>query len=347
MRPICCVMELSDPYRRKPNPMQFKRRPNLTHHLNRRSLLASIGATGLASMTASNALAAPRRPFFQRIGKPIGLQLYLLGDAPARDLEGTFARVAEIGYRDIEMPGLFGRKPADVKAAADRVGLTISSLHIPGDNRFNPGEPTLSGDVARVADEAAGVGVKFAVLPIVLFPDGFIPKSIETFGQEMLARLTADQWKRTADLLNRNGAALKNSGISLCYHNHNLEFAPVGNETGWEIIARETDPDLVHFELDVGWLAAAGHDPVAFLRRYRGRVKLLHVKDLLPTTKTNFTIGVDSTEIGNGKLDWARLLTTAHGCGVEHYYVEQEPPFALDRFESAQRSFTYLQNLKA
>ena len=163
----------------------------------------------------------------------------------------------------------------------------------------------------------------------------------------MFADAGADGWKRTATLLNEKAAALLPHGIQVGYHNHNIEFAPVGGTTGWDILIKETDPALVKFEVDVGWVAAAGLDPAAFLQRNRGRVRWLHAKDLKASTKPNFALTMDPVEAGSGKQDWARILSAAQRAGVEHFYVEQEPPFAIPRIEAARRSWTYLSQLRA
>jgi sugar phosphate isomerase/epimerase len=180
-------------------------------------------------------------------------------------------------------------------------------------------------------------------------PEGFRLQAGETF-QAAIARALgaagADLWKKTAAMLNEKAVALKTLGISLGYHNHNVEFAAIGKTTGWEILAHETDPKLVSFEIDIGWLAAAGVDPVAFFKRYSGRVRRVHVKDVKPTTTTNFALSMDPTEVGSGKLDWARILPAAYKAGARHFYVEQEPPFEFARMEAVAKSFAYLSKLR-
>lgn len=316
--------------------------------MNRRKALASLAAGATAAL-APAATAASRQLFFKRIGRPIGLQLYTLGDEGRHDIDRVFAQVAAIGYRDIEMPELYGHAPADVRSAAARAGLAISSLHVPASPMFNKVEATLSGDIGKLVDEMGALGVTQAVLPILLWPAGFVPRSIENFGQDLLkaiALIGPDHWKRNANLLNEKAAALKPHGISLSYHNHNIEFAPIGKETGWSILVRETDPALVHFEVDVGWVAAAGIEPVHFLESLKGRVRQLHIKDLRATTTTNVTIGMSPTEVGSGKLDWSRILPAAHRAGVRNYYVEQEPPFSIPRMDAAARSFRFLSAIR-
>lgn len=156
-----------------------------------------------------------------------------------------------------------------------------------------------------------------------------------------------DIWKRTAAQLNQAAEALKPLGINLAYHNHNLEFAPIGKTTGWDILWRETERDLVSFEVDIGWIATAGLDPVRFLERSRGRVRLLHVKDVAQDNQTNFQITMKPAEVGNGILPWSRILPAAHRAGVQHFFVEQEPPFVIPRIEAASRSYVFLSQLKA
>ena len=306
----------------------------------------------MTAASATTALGNQRRPFFERIGKPIGLQCYTLGDEPKADIDATFARIAQIGYRDIEISELYGRTPAQVKAAADRAGLTISCIHLAVTTRQLGGTGSLMLDSpsARIAEDLGALGVRAAVMPIALFPADMKPHP----GEGMLAMIPrafaeagTDIWKRTAALLNERAAVLKPLGIAFGYHNHNLEFAPVGGTTGWDIIRNETDPGLVHFEVDIGWVAAAGLDPVAFLNRNRGRVRWLHMKDLKADTAPNFALSMHPTEVGTGKQDWARILPAAHAAGVRHYYVEQEPPFTISRMEAAARSYAYLAGLRA
>ena len=131
----------------------------------------------------------------------------------------------------------------------------------------------------------------------------------------------------------------------LAYHNHNLEFAPVDGTTGFDILARETDPQRVIFEMDAGWVRAAGLDPVVLLNRYPGRFRLMHVKDISASTHVNFKLSMDSTEVGHGIIDWRRVIAAAYKAGVTQYFVEQEPPFKKDRFASIADSFAFLSSM--
>ncbi|MBW8754083.1 MAG: sugar phosphate isomerase/epimerase, partial [Sphingomonadales bacterium] len=313
---------------------------------DRRAFLKGGIATVMALSTEA-ASARNARGFFTRIGRPIGLQLYTLGNEAGKDIAATFATVAGIGYRDIELPSLYGLAPADVRAAAQNAGLVISSLHVPASTFGAPGL-SLASPTAQIVDLLGALGVKRAVMPIALFPENFRPKmdaNIQAAIAEAFAASGADIWKRTSALLNERAAALKPLGISLGYHNHNLEFAPIGTTTGWDILASECDPALIDFEIDVGWIATAGLDPVAFLKKLKGRVSQLHVKDVAASNTVNFALSMQPAEVGSGKLDWARILPAAREAGVRHFYVEQEPPFVLPRVESIRRSFAFLSGL--
>jgi len=297
---------------------------------------------GAAMTGAADAAAAP---FFKRRGLPIGIQLYTLGPDVAKDFDGTLKAVAGIGYKNVELAGFLGKSPADIKASLDKAGLTCASAHVQGRGQ-------LDGDVPKLAGDLNAIGVKTAVMPMPYIPERLDqrPAAGEDFGgylRRVFTQVTADDWKMNADFLNQKAAILKKSGIKLGYHNHNMEFAPVGGSTPLEILLANTDPQLVTFELDVGWVAAAGVDPATVLAKHKGRFSLMHVKDIKADTQPNFALKMDPTEVGSGKLPWKTLLPAAYAAGVRGFYVEQEPPFARPRIEAAKISHDYLAGVAA
>ena len=157
--------------------------------------------------------------------------------------------------------------------------------------------------------------------------------------------MTADDWKAYGDKLNRVGATLKANGLRIAHHNHNLEFVKVGDTTGFDLIVTHTDPALVWFEIDVGWVAAAGHDPVALLRRYPGRFRMMHMKDIKPATVPNNAFKQVPAIPGTGVLDWPKLLRAARAAEVTGYYVEEEAPFETTRIDAVRRNYRYLSSL--
>jgi sugar phosphate isomerase/epimerase len=312
--------------------------------LSRRSFLAA----GAGLLVSSSIRAAQARPFFERTGLPLGLQLYTVREDLKRDFDGTLAAISRIGYNTVELAGFFDRSARDWREALDRAGLRSPSAHIPA--RSSGPEPSLSGDLSALADQAHTIGIGTIVCPLVNIPERFTLKPGEKF-PDMMARIatamTVDDWKSNADFLNAKGATLKGLGLKLAYHNHNFEFAPLAGSTGLDLLLRDTDPALVSFEMDAGWVVAAGADPGALLKRYPNRFTAMHVKDVKASTRPNFGMQQVPCEVGRGIIGWKTLLPAAYGAGVRQFYVEQEPPFAEPPLEAVGISFNYLHTLVA
>jgi sugar phosphate isomerase/epimerase len=316
--------------------------------VSRRAFLGTAAAVSCAAATTGFAALAERRRFFARHHLAIGLQLYTLGDAPYRDLDGALATVARIGYRAVEPVGLMKRTAAQLRAALDRTGLSCPSTHVPL-QAGGSGEPTLAGDIGRLAADMHRLGVEQVVVPIFPVPERIgRPRQGEGSLQYLIRagrEMTADDWRRTAAQLNEKGAALKREGLELAYHNHNVEFTQHGPGTAYDLLLANTDPEAVWFEMDVGWVAAAGVDPIRLLRTHRRRFRLMHVKDIEASTVPNHAFKMDPADVGSGTLDWKSILPAGYEAGVRHYYVEQEPPFAGPRMEAARADYEYLARL--
>jgi sugar phosphate isomerase/epimerase len=268
-----------------------------------------------------------------------------------KDLEGTLASVAKIGFSEIELPNFYNRTPKDLRAAGDKAGVRFSSIHLNMPGPFNGGSINLLTSPQELADALNTLEIYQAFLPLCPLPEGF---SVPTGGNvqkaigDALLSAGPDHWKRTAQILNERAAALRPFGIRLGYHNHNMEFQHLADgQTGWDILLREVDPALVNFELDLGWVSAAGRDPVTELGRLKGRVAAVHVKDVKATTSTNYIMQQVPTEVGSGRLQWSRILPAAQAAGVSHYFVEQEPPFERDRLAAVAISHGFLSTVVA
>ena len=295
----------------------------------RRTVLkAAAAGLGLAVPTL-RALAADPAPFFTRHHLPLGLQLYTVGTQARKDLNGTLTKVAAAGYQTVELAGLYGNSPQVMRKAADDVGLKYTSIHL--QMQALKGEPGLDQPPDQLAAAMQVLGLSEVVLPNYVHKAG--------------SDITADDWKATASYLNEKAAALQKVGLQLSYHNHNTEFRPLGDTTGLDILLNETDPKLVHFEMDVGWVAAGGGDPIKILEQRKGRFKMMHVKDILASTKTNYVMQQDPAEVGSGVLPWAKILDVAYATGVRKFFVEQEPPFTRDPLESIAISAKYLSSI--
>lgn len=317
--------------------------------ITRRAFLGTAAAVGCMAATATLAAGERRARFFAGHDLPVGLQLYTLGDAPYRDLDGTLATLAHIGYRTVETVGLMRHTASELRAALDRAGLSCPSAHVPLQSDGGGG-PTLAGDTGRLAADMHRVGIEYVVVPIFPVPPRIGGPRKGEDGQEFLGRagreMTADDWRHTAAQLNEKGAALARAGLKLAYHNHNAEFGKYGSRTGYDLLLENTDPDTVWFEMDVGWVAAAGVDPIPLLRAHRGRFRLMHVKDLKASTVPNTAFRMNPSDVGSGSLDWEAILPAAYAVGVRDFYIEQEPPFAGPRMDAARADYAYLAGLR-
>lgn len=317
--------------------------------MQRRNVLRGLTAMGAAAVSSGAIAKSPMEPFFKGHGLPIGLQLYTLGGDLRADVDGMLGQVARIGYRTVELAGYLGKTPKELKASFDRAGLKATSSHVQAEG--NGAEPTLA-QIDRVIADSHVMGVEHIVLPSVPMPahvdakpkagEGLAERFARVYGQ-----LTVDDWKAVADLLNTKGQALKAAGLTMGYHNHNAEFMPLGGTTPLEVLLKNTDPRLVSFEMDVGWVMAAGKDPFALMKAHKGRFTQMHVKDIKATTKPNFAFQQDPTEVGSGIIPWVKLLPAAYAEGVRGFFVEQEPPFARPRIEAAKLCFDYLDKVVA
>ena len=243
---------------------------------------------------------------------PLGVQLYSVRDAIAKDVPGTLARVRALGFREVELAGTYGLSAAQFRAELDRAGLRATSMHV--------GYERLRDSLPAVLDDARTLGVQYV-------GTAWIPHSGVALTEEGARQAAADftTW----------GRAAQERGLQFFYHVHGYEFVPgPSGALPMDILIRET-PQAVKFEMDVFWISRPGADPVAWLRKYPTRWRLLHLKDMKKGTPTNVNTGSanpDETEVpvGTGQIDYRAVLRTAQEIGVEKYYIEDETasPFA-------------------
>jgi sugar phosphate isomerase/epimerase len=292
--------------------------------LNRRSFLGQLGAGAVATAAASPGLFAQQR----RIER-LGMQLYTVRDAMEKDFEGTLAKVASLGYKEVEFAGYFNKSPQAVKAALAKSGLAAPSTHI--------GYDLLTDKFPKVIEDSLAIGHAFIVNP-------WIDDKI---------RSEPGAWKRAADTFNKAGEMAKKAGLQFAYHNHHFEFVPVDGKAPLDLILETCDPALVKIELDLCWTAAAGQDPVAWFKKYPGRFPMVHVKGLkrvLPdaakwkTAPPIKELLPDVSDVGPGPIDWARIFSHSTEAGITHYFVEHDQPPAP--FESLAASAKYLEGLR-
>jgi sugar phosphate isomerase/epimerase len=284
----------------------------------RRNLLRTAGLTAAATMTNFDPLGA------NPLNRPIGLQLYTVGDQLGKDFNGTLKQIAAIGYKEVELAATYQKSAAELRAAFSDAGLTCRSAHM-FDFQKTP---------AQFMDFAKELGVKYVVTSFnppqsAMASLSGVKPDFEAF-VKVLEGMTLDDYKRSADTCNQLGAEARKHGLQYAYHNHNLEFRKFGDVTAYDTLLSSTDPQLVKMEMDCGWVAAAGYDPVAYLDKFPDRIRLLHIKAFksgAPTVTLQGDQRPEPTELGRGGIDYKPVFAAAKKAGVEQYYVEQEPPF--------------------
>jgi len=292
------------------------------------------GSAALASGTLL--LNTPLRLQAETFRWPAGLQLYTVMEALQKDFAGTLHQVSAIGYKQVEMAGFFGKKPADVKTALDNAGLQCGSVFIFG-----------GMSLAETAEYASTIGAKY-VATSVLPPTRFQSKKMT---RDDYQALTLDDYKDIADQCNRMGEQARKAGLQLVYHNHNVEFKPLHGRIGYDQLLESTDTNLVKLQLDCGWISAAGVSAESYISKYGDRYRMLHLKDFKLTSTPSYGMWPEErpepTELGQGKIDYKPILKAAEKAEIEWCYVEQEPPFTeMPALEAIKVSYNYLRSLK-
>jgi len=251
-----------------------------------------------------------------------GIQLYTVGKELRNDVPGTLHALSAIGYIEVETAGFAGLTTKQLRQAFDQAGLKCNSAHI-----FNYSNP----DPGPFFADANALGVRYVVTSIkdelVKAPAGQQP--------------TIDNYKPMADYLNTLGSEAKAAGLQLAYHNHDGEFKDLGGgKMGYDLLLQQTDPNLVKFELDCGWMVAGGQNPVDYFKRYPNRYKMIHVKDFILSPGHE----PQGVVMGKGIIDYKPIFVAAKAAGVEQYYIEQEPPFiGTTALEAAKLNYEYVQ----
>jgi len=288
---------------------------------SRRTFIQQAGAL------ASTALVFPLAQ--QRPRYKLGLQLFTMRAAMARDVDGTLKRVAAMGYEEFETYGFdaeglrYYGMPAKAFAQRLRDGnLTAPSGHYDLNRFMSTSIDDLRRYVDRCIEGAHALGQQYITWPFLDEGD----RTIERF-------------KVAAARLNAAGGPIKKAGLQLAYHNHDFEFVEQNGQIGYDIILKETDPALVKLQIDLYWIAhgskLSAHE---WFKRQPGRFVMWHVKDMHKTSR-------DYTEVGNGTIDFTRIWPDASLAGLKHFFVEQGGNFTHDPFRSVADSAEYVKRV--
>lgn len=246
--------------------------------------------------------------------QPIAVQMYTVREASAQDFRDALRRVADLGYTGVELAGTFNLSPPELAQTLNDLGLKCISAHVPlADLRTN---------LAQQIEIYLTLGASFLVCP-------WLPPA---------ERGQAAEYRALATELNQMGDLCRANGLQLCYHHHEFELIQFDGQSALDILLTHSDPANLQLEADVYWLKYGSHEPAAYIRRWPGRVPLIHFKDMSATTPPTFA------EVGSGVLDWPSILAAAKEVGTQWYIVEQDS-CPGDPFESIKISLKNLRQL--
>jgi sugar phosphate isomerase/epimerase len=306
-------------------------------------------------------------------GSRIGLELYTVRDQLALDFEGTLAKVAAIGYTEIEPTSYNDMTPKAFRAMLDGLKLAMPSTHAPARGT--------GADLERQLEGHQVMGIKYTEIraasptpgptqskpdprrPATLPPGGYFDagsgrvrnsfKETEAFGPYQ-PPVSLDSVKKRAAQFNADGKVARKFGMKVLIHNHTGEFEKLTDSprTTFDILLEETDPSLVTFQLDLGWTYIAGVDPIALIKAHPGRFELWHVKDVFGLKTVNASLGPNArvssmalVPVGTGHIDFKPVFAHAARAGLKHFVIEQDnAPAWGDSLAAARVSY---QNLAA
>ncbi|MEM1327617.1 MAG: sugar phosphate isomerase/epimerase [Bacteroidota bacterium] len=283
----------------------------------------------------------------------IGVQLFTIPMMIDQDFRGTLKKLSEIGYKEVEFFGpypassagtkeefkmlqqmlklkqhaFYGYSVKDTAAMLREFGLTAPSMHV--------NIKSLRENPTQLLDELAELKPKYIVVPAI-----------------MEGRSNLDDYKKLAAEFNSFGEQASKYGMKFLYHNHGYEHQEMSGAIPMDFLIENTNPDYVQFELDIFWMAAAGADPIAYLKKYPGRYKALHIKD--SSEKFRFAGNGDSpqewmggfpkmADPGSGIFDIESIIAAANKNGVDHWFLERD--LAPQPEETLQNSYAYLSQL--
>lgn len=266
---------------------------------------------------------------------PIALQLYSVRDDMASDFEGTLKKVKALGYDGVEFAGLYGKSVAEIKKMCDEIGLVPISAHVPFVEMIN--DP----DLLKTYSE---IGCKYVVIPYLT----------EEY------RPGADKFGEVIEGAKMLGKKANELGMKLCYHNHDFEFVKINGEYALDILYKEVPADLLSPQLDTCWVNVGGENPSDYIRKYAGRIEIVHLKDFTGSKSENMyaLIGIDDDKkkeasgsfefrpVGYGLQNFPAILDASKEVGAKWVVVEQDSPsMGKTPLECAEMSINYLKKI--
>ncbi|WP_260703298.1 sugar phosphate isomerase/epimerase family protein [Edaphobacter flagellatus] len=277
--------------------------------------LSAAAAAAGCTLRVPSALGATRNSI------AYGVQLYMVRKEAPQDLAGVLKHIRQIGFTQVELyPIAYTHPAAELRKMVEDAGLGHDSAHFDYDS------------IPEKIGYAKELGLKYMVCSI-------LPQKY--WG-------TPGGFKAAAYNLNQWGKLVDNADMKLVFHNHNYEFKRLPDgETGFDVLMKNTDNDLVKLEFDLYWLTQAGQDPAAMMKKYKARLVMIHLKDRVAGSPVNYAPSDEQhiIELGQGSIDWKPLISQARAQGVKLALLDQDDT-KLPVFESMKIDFDYLNGLK-
>ena len=269
----------------------------------------------------------------------VGIQLYSIRSEMEMDMDAALKAVKEMGYDYVEFAGFFDKSAEEVKALLDKHGLKAISVHQGADPWLEQGQAAI--------DYLKTVGVEYCAIP--------------WYSAE---KLEGEAWEDTKKLFSDFGKALKDNGINLLYHNHDFEFKKFDGKYTIDKMYEEVPAELMNPEFDTCWVHYAGENPCDYIRKYNGRLNVLHLKDFVCKNLGGGPVyaliddnggdakdaskednGFEFRPVGYGIQDFPAILEAAEEVGIEYIIVEQDDSYDTPVLETAKKSREYLKTL--
>lgn len=265
----------------------------------------------------------------------VAVQVYSVRNEASADLRGTLESIKAMGYEGVELAGLYGNDPADIKKMCEEIGLTPISAHVP--------YVDLIGDTEGVLAQYATIGCKFVAVPYLTSE----------------YRPGTDKFPEVIENIKKIGKVAKEMGIQLVYHNHDFEFVKLDGKYALDVLYEEVPAEYLATELDTCWVNVGGEVPAEYIRKYDGRAEILHLKDFFgeksddmyeligiekkgPTKPKNF----EFRPVGSGIQNFPDILKAAEAAGTKWVVVEQDQPsMGLTPMECIAKSREYLKTI--
>ena len=287
---------------------------------SRRKFIKNTAMVVAGSTLLSNDLFASERKIVR-----VGVQLYSVRDAMGKDPKGSLKKLADMGYIHVEHANYINRKFYGFDAKEFKKILADLSLQMPSGHTvmtahdWDTSKNDFTDKWKYTIEDAAEVGQRYVISP-------WLDEDL---------RHDMDGLKRFMDQFNKCGELCKKSGMKFGYHNHNFEFSTkVGDSDLYDYILKNTDPELVAQQMDIGNMLGAGGIALDLLKKYPGRFELMHVKDEIKSTTGQGMDGYDSTILGAGVMPVKDIVKEARkNGGTSQFIIEQESYQGKDPFD--------------